>query len=287
MDIVASLVALVASVIAYPLPPPAPMPLVPNTAVEIPVDANNSLNWAGYVAGDGTYTAVYGTWTVPAIVPSDAAQADATWVGIGGEQTRDLIQIGTQAITRDGSVEYEAWYELLPAASEHVPLRIQRGDSVTGSVAYVGDSIWVIRLINNTTGHSFEKYVRYESSFSSADWIQEMPMGVNEAGRLSFIPLDDFGSVRFTGAGAVKNGREVSLDETGASPIRLGRGRNALAIPTTIQGGEFSVIRTDTHPSVVLRNRPSVSRAPIGAGELTPRDLQAQINALLEQQFAR
>ena len=57
---------------------------------------NISGNWAGYVATGSSITSVTGSWTVPSAgtVPPGLS---ATWVGIGGYKTSDLIQAGTPA----------------------------------------------------------------------------------------------------------------------------------------------------------------------------------------------
>ena len=119
-----------------------------------------SYNWAGYVAEDGVYTAVSGTWVVPVVSTEHALAADATWVGIGGVTAPDLIQAGTQALVdAQGNVEYQAWVERLPEASERVPFAVSVGGSVTVSVTLTGRSrppsggqVWDISFINNTTG---------------------------------------------------------------------------------------------------------------------------------------
>src|SRR5207302_942885 len=82
----------------------------------------SSSNGSGYAATGGTFTAVSGAWTVPQ-VSATTAGLDATWVGIGGMTTNDLIQAGTQAmVSGRGGVQYEAWIELLPRSSQTVPL---------------------------------------------------------------------------------------------------------------------------------------------------------------------
>ena len=67
--------------------PPAPAPAT---------SADTSRNWSGYAATGGKFTSVTGTWTVPQSNGSANFGSDATWVGIGGVNTRDLIQAGTQ-----------------------------------------------------------------------------------------------------------------------------------------------------------------------------------------------
>src|SRR2546427_4217339 len=54
---------------------------------------SSSSNWSGYAASGGTFTSVTATWTVPT-VSATSPGADATWVGIGGLESQDLIQAG-------------------------------------------------------------------------------------------------------------------------------------------------------------------------------------------------
>ena len=49
-----------------------------------------------------------GSWTVPNVTPSNSDAADATWVGIGGVSTSDLIQAGTDVNVQSGQVIYTA-----------------------------------------------------------------------------------------------------------------------------------------------------------------------------------
>src|SRR5205814_1904305 len=111
--------------------------------------SSSSSNWSGYAASGGTFTSVTGTWTVPQ-VSSASAGADATWVGIGGMSSRDLIQAGTQAtVTTNGGVRYEAWIEMLPQTSRTVALSVSAGDSVTVPNTAKSGNGWAIALKNN------------------------------------------------------------------------------------------------------------------------------------------
>src|SRR3989344_6709424 len=108
-------------------------------------DSNAAFNWAGYVADEGVYTGVSGTWIVPHVSNPMGNGADATWVGIGGVGTRDLIQAGTEALpTADGSILYAAWFELLPRDSKMVPFKVAPGDSVTVSIVEETTNHWLI-----------------------------------------------------------------------------------------------------------------------------------------------
>jgi hypothetical protein len=87
----------------------------PWNAGRIPLGSGQSRNWSGYVATGGSFTSVAGTWTVPALSTRQAFASDATWVGIGGVSSSDLIQAGTEETTsRSGQVGYNAWVETLP-----------------------------------------------------------------------------------------------------------------------------------------------------------------------------
>lgn len=202
--------------------------------------ANVSRNWSGYVATGGPFTSVTGTWTVPQPNPS-VAGVDATWVGIGGQSSRDLIQAGTEAEVGRGGVSYDAWIELLPDAQRTVPLTVTGGDTVTVTLAEQGSGQWRVSLKNVTTGRSYETTVRYASSHSSAEWVEEAP----SAGR-QVVPLDQFGTVRFSDGAATAGGRSVTIAGAGAKPITMAdaSGRS-LAVPSALgaDGKSFSVSR--------------------------------------------
>ena len=215
----------------------------PNPGQTGPAASNfsTSSNWSGYAASGGKFTSVTGTWTVPTVLGTIAG-ADATWVGIGGIDTRDLIQAGTQATVNGGDVEYEAWIEMLPASSRPVSLTVNAGDSVTVTLTQKSDVDWTILILNNTTGGKYSTTVKYTSSNSSAEWVQEAP----SAGR-GTIPLDDFGTLQFTDASAVKDGATQDLKGLGAQAITMINGlREPLASPSVLgaDGKSFSVTRT-------------------------------------------
>jgi hypothetical protein len=178
--------------------------------VNTPISTSLSENWSGYATGSGSnYTSVTGTWVVPAATASTSLAADATWVGIGGASGgTDLIQAGTQAIVRNGIPTYEAWYELLPDASISLDMRVQAGDSITTSLTQIAPDQWSISIIDHTNGQSFANTVNYNSSLSSAEWIQEMPTTTSGS-----IPLDNFSSIPFTNATAVTNNVSENLSQ--------------------------------------------------------------------------
>jgi hypothetical protein len=145
---------------------------------------------------------------------------------------------------RSGQVIYTAWVEMLPQASQRVPLSVSAGDTVNVSISQQPDETWQIRIGNTTTGQSCERSVTYQSSRSSAEWIEESPA----VARRALLPLDDFGTIRFTGATAVEEGQQRTIAQTGGQAITMSnRTGQPLAQPSALgsDGASFSVKRTD------------------------------------------
>src|SRR2546429_1562434 len=200
---------------------------------------SRSSNWSGYAASGGAFTSVTGSWVVPTVT-STSIGADATWVGIGGLSGRDLIQAGTQAmVSADGTVEYSAWTEMLPQTSHTVALVVRAGDAITATLTQKSGQSWVITINNDTTRENYSVTVQYSSSNSSAEWVQEAP----SAGR-GLVSLDQFGTVQFSDASAVRDGKTMSISALGAKAITMINGQGqAIAQPSTIasDGSSFPV----------------------------------------------
>jgi hypothetical protein len=237
-----------------------PSPATPEAASQPELDVTGLLgdqaesqNWAGYAAADGGYTAVSATWTLPQDAPSLSSGVDATWVGIGGVRSRDLIQAGTQrTVSTGGAIQREAWIEILPRPSHTVPLTLGAGDSISVSITQQGPETWLIAFTDTTSGQSYQVTQHYASSLSSVEWVEEAP----SAGRGRPLPLDDFGTVRFSAGSTVVDDQVLTIAQTGAHPITMiTPGGLHLVEPSVLgaDGASFSVVRT-TIPSP--RRRP-------------------------------
>lgn len=245
-----------------PAPPTLPSPLA----------VGASHNWSGYAATGGKYTAVSGTWTVPNVATGTPG-TDATWVGIGGVNSRDLIQAGTEALSLNaGTVRYQAWIETLPQASHPVPLTVSPGDSITVSLKQQSAAVWVVTFKDNTTGQSYQANEQYNSSLSSAEWVEEAPSGGRRV-----LPLDNFGTVQFTSGSTVKNGATDTIAKAGAKSITMiNRYGQPIAKPSALgaNGSSFSVTReanTTTPISPNLSPFPSTpGRSGFGQGVPNP-----------------
>lgn len=147
----------------------------------------DSLNWSGYAVTPATdgITAVASTFVVPTAAAAPPGFA-ATWAGIGGYSTSDLIQAGVSENSSPNNgvsgSQYGAWYELLPKSETALTkckgnksCPVEPGDNVSVSIAEVSTKHWTIDLADPTEGWTWSKTVKYASSESSAEWILEAP----------------------------------------------------------------------------------------------------------------
>jgi len=121
---------------------------------------------------------------------------------------------------------------------------VNGGDTVSASLTEQAGGQWLVELRNLTTGNSVSTTLRYNSSKTSAEWIEEAP----SVGR-GVAPLDSFGVVKFTAGSTMVNGKTQSISGASAKAVTMADGANQpLAIPSAIgaDGSSFSVSRTST-----------------------------------------
>ncbi len=233
-------------------------PVTPAPPADSAPGESRSINWSGYAATSGSFTSVSGTWTVPNVNP-DTTGMDAAWIGIGGINSNDLIQAGTEAIVESGQVMYSAFWETLPDVVQPVPLTINAGDQISVSITQQGTDTWQININDTTNGQSWSNSVTYRSSLSSAEWIEEAPA----TERSVILPLDNFGSVTFTSGTTTENGQTRSIAQAGATPITMHNGAGQALAQTSkldVTGTSFTVTRTNIPASSVSpfrRRRPN------------------------------
>ncbi len=186
------------------------------------------------MAGTGVFTGVSASWVVPNVSGNgQTTTADGTWIGIGGISSGDLIQTGTQdVVSASGAVSTATFYELLPNAAVTIRnIAVAPGDSMIATITEISSGTWTISITDNTDNESFTTTVSYNSSQSSAEWIEEDPSYSNG----TQVPLDTFGSVTFSGATATVNSASVVLSSINASSITLVSSTGqALAVPSAI-----------------------------------------------------
>jgi hypothetical protein len=171
-------------------------------------DTTTSDNWSGYAAHRAgvKFRKVTAQWRQPSgiCVPGHSSYS-AFWVGIGGYNltSNALEQIGSEFdCTATGHRRMSVWYELVPAPSRAIRMRVSPGDRLGASVKVSGSRVrlWLADL---TRDESFTKTVvdRHVDA-TSAEWIAEAPSNCFSATSCQILRLADFGSVGFTGASA-------------------------------------------------------------------------------------
>lgn len=230
---------------------PSPLATASPTATATSTPCSNapgqyaSTNWAGYFKTGCIFTAVSGRWTVPTSTTTSTTDTtvDATWIGIGGVTTDDLIQVGTEeTVDTDGTINAAVFYELLPDAP-HYPatIAVSAGDQMSASLVETIKGSWLISITDLTNGMSYAKTVAYSSSYSSAEWVEEDPSFTDG----TLVPFDNFGTVTFTGTGSTGNGISGNLSDASSITLVNDQG-HALASPTAVTGAgsdSFSVKR--------------------------------------------
>jgi Peptidase A4 family len=195
-----------------------------------------STNWSGYAVNGTGATHVIGTWTQPAVTCAPGENSwSSPWVGIDGNSSNTVEQIGTDGDCVNGAPVYYAWYEMYPKSLVELSLTVHPGDSFTGEVTNSGRS-FVLKLTDNTTHATFSTTQQSKrAKRSSVEWIMEGP---------SNGLLSDFGSVTFTGAsatisnqtgnvGSFSNAQSITMVDNSGTP-------RAVPVPSTLSSGASS-----------------------------------------------
>ncbi len=170
-------------------------------------DTVQSSNWAGYATHRAgvRFKKVVGAWKQPGVDCSRYSPGySAVWVGLGGYSgsSNALEQIGTEIdCTPSGRAVSSAWYELVPAPSRGISMRVSPGDAMFATVSVSGSKV-TLTLQNQTRHKTFRKTVRVSPiDLSSAEWIVEAPSECVSADQCRTLPLADFGTASFALAG--------------------------------------------------------------------------------------
>jgi hypothetical protein len=241
--------------------------VLPGRAADLPrgpaAAPSTSSNWAGYVAtGPGStgttasasmsYTDVTGQWVEPKAVCDGTPTSVALWVGLGGFSVGagSLEQAGTAAdCLPGGKPHYYAWYELVPADSVTVKLKVNPGDLMTSSVEVVGKTGRIlVQVKDRTRGVAFTRQLPMASpDLSSAEWIAEAPAECTTPGSCRQLGITRFGAVTFTHAYATGNN-----------------------VPGTITAPSWTATAIELLPAATHRayGQPNASAVSTGAGAM-------------------
>lgn len=186
----------------------------------------SSLNWSGYAVTPGSgITAVASTFTVPkaGLIPPGFT---ATWTGIGGYTSSDLIQAGVSENSLPtnpiSGAQYGAWYEILPASETpltnctgNTACTVAPGNVVTVKITQTSAGQWDVFLSDPAEGWTFDKTIAYASSGSSAEWILEAPTLIVQTipantGVASFGPTSTYTDA--SGTHTIAQGSPTTID---------------------------------------------------------------------------
>ncbi|MDR3550678.1 MAG: G1 family endopeptidase [Candidatus Babeliales bacterium] len=190
------------------------------THPHIPLREGTSTNWAGYVSVTNLHTpapysvtSVSGSWIVPALSKSTGTTYCSMWVGIDGYTSGSVEQLGTEHDWVNGKQQNTAWFEMYPQYPYNITgFPVNVGDSISASVVYLGNNVFVLTMTNNTRKVYFAVPTSYTKSTtaqrSCAEWIMEAPFAT------SVLPLSHFGTVHFSNCLAKINGISGAINNS-------------------------------------------------------------------------
>jgi len=191
----------------------------------IRVGPATATNWSGYVITGpaGSISAVTGSWVVPPVTCAAGETSYAAfWIGIDGDSSPTVEQIGTDSDCQDGVPTYYAWFEFFPFRPRPITtVPVAPGHVIGAEVTYhASTGKFELFIVNVTSGSTFAIARWFPGKRASAEWIAEVP-----ASGAGVLPLANFGSVAygadFTGVGptnlATVNGQTGPIAAFGAA----------------------------------------------------------------------
>ncbi len=190
---------------------------------------STSGNWAGYAVTGAKFTSVSASWTQPSVKATSQDAYSSFWVGLDGDGSNSVEQLGTEVDYINGRAEYYAWYEMYPAYPVNFSDTVSPGDHFTASVTEATGGKFTLKISDTTRGWSHTINKTYSAAkLASAEIIAEAPSDSNGT-----LPLANFGSVNFTGATA--NGKAIGSQN--ADPITQASGSTTKDAVSGLSGG--------------------------------------------------
>jgi Peptidase A4 family len=210
--------------------------LVPSLAAAAPdlMFNSTSSNWSGYAATGQKFTSVSASWTQPVAVCGTGQTAASFWVGIDGDGSQTVEQIGAYSNCTSANVpQYYAWFEMYPNPAYKTSYPVQPGDAMSASVSADKVGRFTLSITDSTQHWTASSTQRSTTAaYVSAEVIAEAPS--NSSG---IVPLTNFGSVTFSGATA--NGAPLASFNPDA--ITMASGGVTKATPGALSNGSFTV----------------------------------------------
>jgi hypothetical protein len=193
---------------------------------------STSTNWSGYASNGSTYTDVKGTWVQPTANCSSGSTAYSSfWVGIDGDGTNSVEQLGTDSDCSGSSPRYYGWWEMYPNPSHDLSTStysVRPGDTLTAEVHSSGSTFTL--TLHSSRGWTFSTNQSSSSAqFGSAEWIAEAPSSSS-----GVLPLANFGTVNFSSCTA--NGNAISANPNVDAITMKTSGGTVKAQPSGLNG---------------------------------------------------
>ncbi|WP_333887028.1 G1 family glutamic endopeptidase [Clostridium sp.] len=196
------------------------------TTVELPDNTETSSNWAGYIVtpaseGEG-YTSISGSWTVPNISSTNENAVAAQWIGLGGVDSSDLLQMGTMEQLENGQPVAVVFWEQLPDVAQNI-MTIPINSTISVNIYNSSGSTWNLTFTATTpSGEVKTKTISttLDSSYAegigtSAEWISEDPSDVYG----NLVPLANTDIVKYESAKV--NGNSLSDSSNTIRPVAM------------------------------------------------------------------
>lgn len=215
-----------------------------------PTQTTYSSNWCGAVQVSppaGTYTAIAGSWNLPAVSAPTTGNGEwynSEWVGIDGDTCGSaILQAGTVSyveVTAAGtSTGAYAWYEWYPQAEIEIPaFDVAEGDTVTVTITSTSDSTGEVVLENGSTSTTITVSAPDAAATlcgENAEWIlEDFSSGGGE------VEFADFAEVDFTGCTASTSSGDTS-DISGATIMDIKQSGTVLASAVEVSSSELKI----------------------------------------------
>ena len=200
---------------------------------------------------------------MPSLSPSASSNHTAyssTWIGLDGDSSNTVEQIGIEQDYVNGKAVYYAWYEMYPKQPVKLDLVIEAGDKISADVKYLGNDTYQLTLDDVTSGQSSTTQVESSKPIrSSAEWIEE---GTGQ--------VADFNTVTFTKASATATEPTGTITGPISDPAwqtdqitLVSKSGGVIAAPTQLSssGSSFS-INYEANSNKVATLRGATARIP-------------------------
>lgn len=225
-----------------------------STKISLPENTQESSNWAGYIVTPTSstgYTSVSGSWTVPNISATQQNAVAAQWIGLGGVNSSDLLQMGTIEQIENGQPTAEVFWEKLPDVAQSV-LSVPIGSTINVNISPSSSSSLTWNLTFTVTMSSGETQTQtisttLDSSYvqgigTSAEWISEDPSNAN--GQL--YPLANMGTVKYQTA--MVDGQPINVSGNNVEPVAMVSSNKTILIsPSTLSTDGQSFTTTSSN----------------------------------------